>query len=638
MIYQIFKQFFYLFLFLLSSILLIADEIKKPNVLWITGEDMSAKWLGCYGNERIKTPNIDGFAKEGFLYKNCFAQSPVCAPARSGWITGIHPTSLGTVYMRSTYETPDLAWYPDSLRSNGYYTVNFRKTDYNTSTRRTGKGGGPNEGNCGHFIKTWDSYEQYGWRNSDRKSDQPFFVIMNNAGCHEGYLQEGRGKIGDVKPEDMKLAAYHPDIPEMRIDYARYTNGVMKADATFGKVLKELEKDGLSEDTIVIYGSDHGGVLGRSKRFLYDSGTHSSLIVRIPEKFKHLWPAENPGAVMERLVSFIDMPKTWLSMTGSEIPDTMQGNSFLGEQKETPREYVHMARQRMDEVPDMQRAIRDKRYLYIRNYESFRPNGQHLDYLWKAPSMSAWARHHQQGKTDEITGAFFRPKPVEQLFDTLSDPDNVHNLAYDSAHSKTLKRMRNSLKEYILKLHDCGFAPEATLAHRASSNKTTIYEMIRNPQLYDQAAYMEAADLANFATVEDLAKLMELLQSKDEVFRYWGVLGCIQLDQKANTPEIVESMKGLIKSDIEDKASHDARAMAAFFLYRINVDKEAAFQSMAEVLNAKGKPITSLRVWANLRMIGKEGIEIEKAMQGMKLQSTFTKKLEEFKSKMDILL
>ena len=128
---------------------------EKPNILWITGEDMSAKWLGCYGNKQIKTPNFDKFAQEGFLYTHCHAHAPVCAPARSGWITGIYPISTGTIYMRSQHETPtSLVWYPDALRANGYFTANFTKTDYNTSTRRTpGFGGGENEGTCGHFLR-----------------------------------------------------------------------------------------------------------------------------------------------------------------------------------------------------------------------------------------------------------------------------------------------------------------------------------------------------------------------------------------------------------------------------------------------------------------------------------------------------
>ena len=280
----------------------------KPNVLWITGEDMSANWLGCYGNKQIQTPNFDKMAEEGFLYTRCHAHVPVCAPARSGWITGIHPASTGTIYMRSLHETPkSLVWYPDALRANGYFTANHHKTDYNTSNRKdaaAGFGGGENQGTCGHFTDTWDSYGNDCWKDPKRKPDQPFFQVLNSAGCHESHLHNNKTTNGNVDPATMKLAAYHPDIPEIRMDYARVTDGVMKADKALGQILSQLKKDGLADSTIVIYTSDHGGIIGRSKRFLYDSGTHAALIIRIPEKFKHLWPAESPGARIDRLNRF----------------------------------------------------------------------------------------------------------------------------------------------------------------------------------------------------------------------------------------------------------------------------------------------------------------------------------------------
>jgi arylsulfatase A-like enzyme len=255
--------------------------------------------------------------------------------------------------LRSLNETPaSLVWYPDALRANGYFTANFHKTDYNTSNRREpGFGGGENRGTCGHFTNTWDSYEKDCWKNPNRKPDQPFFQVDNSAGCHESYLHRDKNTNEDVDPATMKLAAYHPDIPEIRVDYARYTAGVMDADKTLGKILARLEADGFADNTIVIYTSDHGGIIRRSKRFLYDSGTRPAFIVRIPEKFKHLWPADKPGARIDRLISLIDMPKTWLAITKSAIPSEMQGNVFLGEKQDPPREYVFLARERMDEVP-----------------------------------------------------------------------------------------------------------------------------------------------------------------------------------------------------------------------------------------------------------------------------------------------
>jgi arylsulfatase A-like enzyme len=610
----------------------------KPNILWITGEDMSAKWLGCYGNKQIKTPNFDRLAQDGFLYTRCFANAPVCAPARSGWIMGIHPVSTGTIYMRSLHETPaSLVWYPDALRANGYYTANYHKTDYNTSNRREpGFGGGENRGTCGHFTNTWDSYEKDCWKNPNRKPNQPFFQVLNSAGCHESHLHKDENTNESVDPAAMKLAAYHPDIPEMRVDYARYTAGVMSADKALGRILDKLKEDGFADDTIVIYTSDHGGIIGRSKRFLYDSGTQAAFIVRIPEKLKHLWPADQPGARIDRLVSFIDMPKTWLAITSSAIPPEMQGKIFLGTQQDPPREQVYMARERMDEAPDMQRAVRDGRYLYIRNYEAFRPNGQFLEYLWKAPSMQAWEAHHKAGKTDAITGAFFRPKPVEQLFDSESDPDNVKNLAYDPAQAQRLARMREGLKKQQTMHHDCGFLPEGILLQRANEHKTTIYELIRNPKLYDQQGYMKAADVANFAKPADLPKLVEMLKSSDEGYTYWGVIGCLQLGKQAATPEVLAIMEKLIKTDVKDERTLDVRVTAALYVCQIEHQKDEALRSLAEVITAaEGKSAGKGRAWANVFLLGSDAKGIVGMLQSVKLKEKDQQILSLFQSRLE---
>ncbi len=609
---------------------------NRPNVLWITGEDMSAKWLACYGNGQIKTPNFDKLAREGFLYTRCHAHVPVCAPARSGWVTGIHPVSTGTIYMRSQYQTPkSLVWYPDSLRANGYFTANHTKTDYNTSNRKTpGPGGGENEGSCGHYTDTWDSYGNECWSDPKRKPDQPFFQVNNSAGCHESHLHRNNNTNEGVDPATMKLAAYHPDIPEIRMDYARVTAGVMSADKALGRILFNLEKDGLADDTIVIYTSDHGGIIGRSKRFLYDSGTQAAFIIRIPEKFKHLWPAEKPGARIDRLISFLDMPKTWLAITGSAIPKEMQGNVFLGDKQDPPRECLFMARERMDDVPDMQRALRDDRYLYIRSYESFRPNGQYLEYLWKAPSMPAWEAWHKAGKTNALTGAFFRPKAVEQLFDCESDPDNVKNLAADTAHAERLARMRERLINQQMTTHDCGFLPEGILANRAKQKKTTIHDMIRDPKLYDQQGYMKAADLANFAKPADLPKLVELLISDDEGYRFWGVNGCIRLGTQAATPEVLAIMAKLIKTDATDEQTLDVRVTAALYLCQIDKTKNDALRSFAEVITtAKASSPGKGRAWANVFLLGPEAKDIERILQPMKLDKNDGKNLSVFLSR-----
>ena len=412
-------QFFFQVSFIISFTCVVgAKTVERPNILWLTSEDNNVRWVGCYGNVHADTPNLDKLAGEGFLYLNCFANAPVCAPSRSGWITGVHPVTLGTLPMRSRYDIPhdQIKYYPDYLKDAGYYCSNVRKTDYNIGGR--------------HDDACWDS-TKLDWKKL--KQSQPFMQVINVARSHES---QAFGEVDNTthSPSDIQLAKYHPDIPVMRKNYAHYHDAVKRMDADVGRFLNQLQQHGLSENTIVIYNSDHGGVLPRSKRHLFNSGTHCPLIIRIPEKFKSIRPAEKVGSKIERLVSFIDMPKTWLSLAGAEIPEIMQGKIFLGPQTEPGRNYHFSYRERMDERSDNQRAVRDKRYLYIRNYMPYVPWGQKLTYLWKMEATRAWEDWHRSGKTDAVTGRWFGEKPPEELYDTWEDPDNVVNLIDDPVY------------------------------------------------------------------------------------------------------------------------------------------------------------------------------------------------------------
>ncbi len=501
--------------------------VMRPNILWLVCEDASVNWFGCYGNREATTPNIDALAKQGFRYTHAYASAPVCAPSRSTWITGINAVSTGTQPMRSRYSIPHdlIHYYPDELRKGGYYTANHSKTDYNI-------GGRPDDA-C------WDSKAANAWK--QRKPGQPFFQVINFNSSHES---SAHGDVTKTKhsPQDVTLAKYHPDELSIRQTYAKYHDAVTKMDAEVGKALADLEKAGLAEDTIVIFNSDHGGVMPRSKRFLYNSGVHAPLVIRIPEKYKHLWPANAPGGVVDRLVSFVDMPKTWLSLAGAEIPAVMQGHIFLGKNTEPEPPYVFSFRERMDERFDSQRAVRDKRFVYIKNYMPYVPWGQHLEYLWKIEATKAWEDAYLKKRTTDVTGRFFERKPVEELYDTQADPDNVVNLADKPGHQQTLQTMRAKLREWQLAVHDSGLMPEAERARRATENKTTIYQLVRDPKRYDLPAYLDAADLALAKNPANTKRLIELLTKTDSGLRYWGIVGLFMLGQPdATTMSVIET-------------------------------------------------------------------------------------------------
>ncbi len=562
--------------FLLSLICTPLFAADRPNILWLTCEDNNVNWVGCYGNPHADTPNIDQLATEGFQYMHCYANAPVCAPSRSTWITGIHALSMGTHPMRSRYPIPHdtIKYYPDLLKTAGYFVGNSKKTDYNI-------GGRDDKSAWDTSTADWDQL----------KSNQPFFMVINNTKSHESKA------FGDVdhtthSPNDVRLAKYHPDIPDIRKNYAHYHDQIKKMDADIGQALADLEKAGLAENTIVIHNSDHGGVIARSKRFLFNSGTHCPLIIRIPEKFKHLRPAQ-PGTKIDDLVSFIDMTKTWLNICGAETPDYLQGKVFLGPEKE-PREYHVSFRARMDERCDNVRAIRDRKFLYIRNYMPYAPWGQHLNYLWTMRATQAWEQHYKEGKTDAITGRFFGTKPTHELYDTTVDPDNVNNLIDDPTYAQDIARLSKALDQWQVDHFDSALLPESEVVRRSEQSGKTIYEMVRDPALYDVAALQQASSRALEQDPANLQKFYEDSKAKDGGVRYWAIVGCFLLQ------ESVAMDMNVIRKSLSDE-SHHVRAMAAWILYRSG-DRRTAQKCWNELLAESS--YASLKVFNIVDWIG----------------------------------
>ena len=563
----------------------------RPNILWLTCEDNSIDWVGCYGNPHADTPNIDALAAEGFQYMHCYANAPVCAPSRSTWITGMHALSTGTFPMRSRNEIPHdrIRYYPDLLRANGYYCGNDRKTDYNI--------GGRPDGEC------WTNQGKVDW--DALKARQPFFQVINSGKSHES---QAHGSVEGTEhdPADTRLRNYHPDLPGVRKTYAKYHDAMKRMDADIGAALKRLEEMGLAENTLVIHNSDHGGVLPRSKRYLFSSGLHCPLIIRIPEKYKHLRPASEPGTKVDRLVSFVDMPKTWLSLTGSEMPDYLQGRIFLGPDREPEQRYHFAFRGRMDERLENARAVVDKQFLYIRNYMPYVPWMQKLDYLWKMQATRSWVEHVRSGKASEVETRFFKPKGwTEELYDHVNDPDNIHNLIDNPEYARIAVQMRTQLHGWQKSVHDAGMLPESEMVKRAAENGLTVFDLVRNPDLYDLPALIEAADLALEENPDHLATLRKMLGSSDSGIRYWGMSGCFLLDD-------VEAAE----TGLEDE-SHEVRALAAWLLIRAG-NEEKGFGCLEQLLREKS--YATLTVLNMLDWIGEPSVCLMPVVKDLELE------------------
>ena len=583
-----------IFFLLLSSLSLLGckksnpqeiENLPLPNILWLVSEDNSP-FLGCYGDKRATTPNIDQLATQGFLYTHAYANAPVCAPARNTIITGVYANSNGGQHMRSSYPLSNtVKMYPEYLKKAGYYCTNSAKEDYNTSTKPDG---------------LWDVSGKTAYF-ANRAKGQPFFHIQNIGTSHESSIFKPKS-ANDLKhdPAKMNLPPYHPDNEEMRHDWAYYYDNITAMDSIVGNALKELEEKGLAENTIVFYYSDHGGILGRSKRFTYESGTHVPFIVRIPEQYKHLYPAKEVNSKVNRLISFVDLAPTLLSLIGTPIPDYLQGNAFLGEQKTEDPEYAFMFRGRMDERYDMCRAVRDHKYRYIRNYMPFRKYGQHINYLWTPPSMQSWERDFLAGKCNETQSIFWNTKPVEELYDTENDPWEVNNLAQDPAYEEVVVRMRMANKEWATRIYDTGFIPEADRVARPDGQP--MYDYMRSDKV-PLNAIMEAAEIASLGKEENIERLQNYLTHEDSAIRYWGATGLLILREKA--APVKNDLLKLLEDD-----SANVVTVASELLHILG-QKKAAIMGFVKVLNHSEDKARCHALNA-IEVVGEDGPEIRK--------------------------
>ncbi|MEW5974212.1 MAG: sulfatase [Acidobacteriota bacterium] len=420
----------------------------RPNFLIIGAEDISPD-LRCYGDRQAITPNLDGLAGQGVRFTRAFTHAPVCAPSRSGLITGRYPTSMGTHHMRSKLIAPPPT-FTSLLRNAGYRVYWPGKTDFNFDVP----------------ADAFDSTDD--WR--QHPLQEPFLAYINFTGSHESQIRATREefakKTARLRPEERHdpskviVPPFYPDAPEVRRDIANYYDLVTAVDYQVGDVLRELERRKLADRTLVLFFGDHGRGMPRYKRWVYDTGTRVPLIVR--------WPGQiAPGSVRDDLVCFLDIAPTFLALAGAPVPEGMQGQVFLGPQAKA-REYVFAARDRMDETYDRIRSVRDKRYQYIRNFHPELPYAQEIAYMELMPTMQVWRRLHSEKKLVGPASLFFAArKPQEELYDLEEDPYEINNLAESPAHQDILKRMRAALDRWMVETQDLGGVPERELIKRS---------------------------------------------------------------------------------------------------------------------------------------------------------------------------
>lgn len=432
----------------------------RPNIVWLSAEDLSPR-LGAYGDPLARTPNLDRLASQGTRFDRAFVSMPICAPSRSAIITGMYQNAIGTQHMRTSESGAEgfpgpyeavlphyVKAFPEYLRAAGYYTTNNAKTDYQ----------------FGVPFTIWDASSNTAhWRNRPDES-QPFFSVFNFMGTHESFVwpdhehNQGRALVTD--PAAVEVPPYYPDTPAVRASLARHYDNVAEMDAWAGEILRQLEEDGLLENTIVFFWGDHGDGLPRMKRWLYDSGLRVPLIIR--------WPGQTePGSVNDELVSLVDLAPLVLSMAGVDVPRHLHGRVILGPDREPEPPYLFATRDRVDLVYDMVRSVRDRRFKYIRNVHPELPYVLHVPYRNETPIMQEILRLHEQGALNEMQRLWLRNRrPPEELYDTGADPHELRNLADDPAYGEILLRMRGALDTWMAEIDDQGLVAEAEMVQR----------------------------------------------------------------------------------------------------------------------------------------------------------------------------
>jgi arylsulfatase A-like enzyme len=577
-----------------------AEHPDCPNILWITCEDISPN-LGCYGDDYARTPVLDELATQGVRYMNAYGITGVCSPNRSCLITGVYPSTLGSHGMRSDTRLPDsIKCFPEYLQAAGYYCTNNVKTDYNFATPKT----------------AWnESSKKAHWRK--RKEGQPFFSVFNFTVCHESQIRvpEDRYQKNTARltaeqrhdPAKAPIPPFHPDTPESRKDWARYHDNITAMDYQAGDVLAQLEEDGLADNTIVFFFSDHGAGMPGIKKWVWGMGLKVPFMVRFPEKYKD-WAPGVAGGTTDRLVSFVDFAPTVLSLAGVRPPKHMQGSAFLGPAAGKPRERVYAIRDRMAERFDMVRVVRDKKFQYHHNFYPHLPWSQFVSYTEEMPTMKVWRRMHEEGNLNAEQDRYFQAKPVEELYDIAADPFETNNLADDPKYADVLDGMRHQSWRWMIETGDLGLLPEYEMLSRAEGR--TPYDVAFDQQANPVKGLIQVSFYATSHDPDLLRVPASFLTADDPVVRFWGATGLVAQPDKAASAE-----EALMKA-ISDEAPYVA-VTAAEALCQLGKIDTAMPVLLAALENES--PLIRLRAINVLDRLGEQARPAIDAMRNAKM-------------------
>ena len=512
---------------------------EKPNIIWLVSEDNSIHFMDLYSEDGVKLPNISNLAEKGIVFNNAFSNAPVCSVARSTIITGVYAPSIGTQYHRkaSPVNLPKhIKPLPLYLKDAGYYTTNNNKEDYNFKKEN----------------KIWDeSSSKATYKN--RKGNQPFFHVQNFGNTHEGRLHFSKEyfkkEIKNFDTKNIVTFPYHPDTPIFRFTKELLYKNHINLDYKIGEFIKDLEKQGLMDNTIIFYYGDHGGVLPRSKGYLYESGLNIPMVVYVPKKWKNLSPFQI-GTKTSAFIDFLDLVPTVLSLAGIEIPDYLDGTPFLG--KKINKENIEQQNitfgyaDRFDEKYDLVRSVRKGKYKYIRNFQPFNIDGLHNFYRYKMLAYKEWYNLFIEGKLNKYQAKFFLPKQPEELYDVKKDPHEIDNLAKKTNFKNELIELRSQLKKQIISKNDLSFFPEPYFLKKGLENPIDFGK--KNKELL--ISLIEVANLNIYPFQEVRKKISYALNDNNPWIKYWGLITCSSFGMKAK--ENIDKINAIFEDENEE--------------------------------------------------------------------------------------
>ena len=556
---------------------------KKPNFVWILSEDNSPKYLQLYAKDGAKTPNIEALASEGLVFDNAFSNAPVCSVARSTLALGDYAPKTSAMHHRQFKAVPlQIHSIYQLMKDHGYYVTNAVKTDFNFA-----------------FNKD-DLFSDLNidatWRN--RAKDQPFFHIRSTNETHESKIifpiSDLKEAPTTTKPESVTLAGIHPDTELFRYTHARTLDNHVKMDSQIGKVIADLKKDGLLEDTFVFYFGDHGGVLPGSKSFANNQGLRTPLVVRIPKNFAHLVDKSMQNAAntrVEGFVNFVDFAPTLLHLAGFEVPKYQDGTPFLGADislaELNKRNYSFGYADRFGERYDMVRNIRVGNLSYGRSFFPFSPNGLQQDYRYKILAYQEWRELYKRGELTSEQAAFFKAKPIETLYDTSKDPDELHNLAYLPEYASKVADFRRKMNAQLKAMPDLGFISEyvVDLNH---GNDALAYGQAHKAEI---TGLIDIANLALEPFVKNKVQLEKILANGTDNQKFWALNVLTTFGNQAI--ELSPQVKAVLNQNV----SNLIKAKAIEFLaHTEQMDPVPAIIKLVEATNNKKLALEILNI------------------------------------------